>query len=88
MDDTKKSSCNRKSLSLCNTFNIQPASRNVFSEFIIIHKAIGCGCNCCHLYKFLGETAISILPESSQLPPTSEFVTEERQESRGLVNTF
>ena len=62
---------------LCDAFTIYLASGNLFSEFVIVHAAIGCECNCCHLCSFLGKTALSILSESRQLPPKSEFVTEE-----------
>ena len=46
---------------------------NVFSDFVVIYTAIGCECNYCHLCRFLGKTAVSILSESRQLPPKSEF---------------
>ena len=45
--------CIRRSLSLCSAFMCQesipcsvPASRNLISEFDVIHIAIGCDCNC------------------------------------------
>ena len=50
---------------------------NVFLDFVVIYSAIGCECNYCHLCRFSGKTAVSILSESRQLPPKSEFVTEE-----------
>ena len=84
----EKGSCIRRSPSLCNAFITQLASRNVFPEFVIIHTGIVCECNCCHLCSLLGKTAVSVLPESLQLPPKNEFVTEELQESRRPVNTF
>ena len=60
---------------LCDAFTIYLASGNL-SEFVIVHTAIGCECNCYHLCSFLDKTAVSILSEPRQLPPMSEFVTE------------
>lgn len=48
-------------------------SKNVFSEFNVIHTAIGCECNCYHLCSFLGKTAVAILSESCQSPPKSQI---------------
>ena len=55
----EKGSCIRRSPSLCNAFITQLVSRNVFPEFVIIHTGIVCECNCCHLCRLLGKTAVS-----------------------------
>ena len=55
---------------------------------VLLFTAIGCEYNCCHLCRFYGKTAVSILSESRKLLPMNEFVTQERQESHRAVNTF